>query len=83
MLFINIFKGYTWKKICSLACLKVKTEEKGETKFTFFYIKNRFGHFWEFEKNIKQLLISNFIIGDCSLLFKEGFCKFSHKNIHN
>ena len=29
----NIFKGYTWNKIGSLACLKAKTEKKGGKKF--------------------------------------------------
>ena len=48
----------------------------------FFYIKNRFGHFWELKKNINQLLISHFIIGDCSLMYQERFCKFSHTKNH-
>ena len=25
---MSIFEGYTWKKSCSLACLKAKTEKK-------------------------------------------------------
>ena len=31
----NIFKGYTWNKICFLACLKAKTEEKGGNKLVY------------------------------------------------
>ena len=33
-----IFKGCSWNKICSLACLKTKTEEKGKKKiFKLFF----------------------------------------------
>ena len=31
----NIFEGFTWKKICSLACLIAKTKEKPPNKFVF------------------------------------------------
>ena len=34
-LLFNIFKVYTWNKMCSLACLQAKTEEKLKNKFIF------------------------------------------------
>ena len=37
---------------------------------------NKFGE----EKKFKSW-ISNFLFGDCSLMFKESFCKFSKKNL--
>ena len=68
----HIFKGCTWNKICSLACLKPKTEEKPNFFwFSSVQIKNRFDHFWEFFKIIKQLLISVFLFGDFFFFF---FC---------
>ena len=48
-----IFKGYTWNKISSLACLKAKIEEKNN--FSFVLIKTRFVHFWKIKKNNKQI----------------------------
>ena len=47
-----IFKGCTWNKICSLACLKTKTEEKGKTKIVilFFRSKTISAIFWKIIK---------------------------------
>ena len=71
----NIVKGYTWNKICFFCLFKSKNwRERGKhICVTIFYIKNRFGHFWDLQKNIKQLLISNFIIGNCSLMYNANF----------
>ena len=73
---LSIFKGCTLNKICSLACFKAKTEEK-TTFFCFPLHRSK-----TVLKNIKQLLILNFLLGDCSLMYKEGFCKFARNNIH-
>ena len=36
-----IFKGCTWNKICSLACLKTKTEEKGQNNFFLLFFRSK------------------------------------------
>ena len=56
----------------TLACLKAKTEEKGGNRFLKLFFRSKtvsaiFGM-------KKKLLISNFLIGDCFLMYKEGFC---------
>ena len=49
-----IFKGYTCKKKCALACLKAKTEERERKKYvSHVQIKNHFAHFGR--KIIKQI----------------------------
>ena len=66
-----IFKGYTCKKKCALACLKAKTEERERKKYvSHVQIKNHFAHFGR--KIIKQIWILNLIF---SLMYREGFCK--------
>ena len=75
-LFIK-FKGCTSNKICSLACLKAKTGEKPTTFCVSPCTDQK--PFWPFlgiKKNIKQLWISNFLLGDYSLMYKKGFCNF-------
>ena len=58
---INI-KNCTWNKICSLACLKAKTDEKPRTSyFSLVQIKNCLTHFFR-RKKMKQTLISNFFL---------------------
>ena len=41
----NIFKGFSWNKICSLFYLKAKNEEKSKKKFNYFLGKNSLRHF--------------------------------------
>ena len=48
-----------------------------------FRSKTVLANFWEFKKILKKLLTSYFCIGDCSLMYKEGFCKFSQQNVEN
>ena len=44
--------------------------------------KNSFAHFWKIKINIKQNLLKIiFLYIDCSLMYKEGFYKFSLKNL--
>ena len=54
--------------MCSLACLKVKTEEKPEKNvFTIFYFKNCFAHFWK-KKKYLTTFFKNFFC-DCSFMY--------------
>ena len=48
--------------------------------FTIFKIKNRFAHFWKIKKYLKTFNLE--IFGNCSLKYKEGFCKLSKKYIN-
>ena len=73
----NKFKGCTSNKMCSLACLKAKTGEKPTTFCVSPCTDQK--PFWPFlgiKKNIKQLWISNFLLGDYSLMYKKGFGNF-------
>ena len=59
-----------------------KSENLKNSKKNFFYYfldQKSFWPFWEFKKNIKKLLISNFLFGDRFFLNKKGFCKFLQK----
>ena len=52
----NIFKGFIWNKICSLAFLNAKTEEiLLKNCFTILYINNRFVHFWKIKNILNKL----------------------------
>ena len=69
--------------MCSLACLEGKTKEN-VIFFILFLRSKPFCPFLENEKkNIYTVYIKKFcfgfIFGDCSLKYKEGFCKFSTK----
>ena len=55
-LFFCLFESKNWR------------EPQKQILFSPVQIKNHFDHFWEFLKNIKQFLISNFLLGDCSLI---------------
>ena len=61
------FKGYKWRDI------------KRNIYFVLVQIKNSFAHFWKIKTNTEQKLLSNFLFVDCSLIHKEGLCKFSKK----
>ena len=70
-----------WNNICFLACLKAKTEEKRLQRFfRFFRSKSVLAILWNFKKYYATLIL-NFLISDCSFMYTEGFCKFSHKKI--
>ena len=59
----NIFKGYAWNKICSLACLKGKNYEKLKKVLFSLPDQKLFCPFLEEEKNIfKQILIFMIVI---------------------
>ena len=87
----NYFERLHLKQNLFFSLFKSKNcRETTQKSFSPVQIKNRLNHFWKFFKNTKQLLISNFILGDCSLcikiilgdcslMFKDGFCKFSQK----
>ena len=44
--------------------------------FPLVQIKNSFVHFGKKKKNIKQILISNFLFVDCSFMYTEGSTNF-------
>ena len=55
--------------------LSLFTAEKEEKRkiFDFYFLGKK--------KNIlNKILIFNFLFGNCSLMYKEGFCKFSKEN---
>ena len=70
MYFLYIFKGCTWNQICSLTCLKAKTEEK-LICFPLVQIKNRFCHFLK-KANFKFKLNFLWLLFDVRT-YKEGF----------
>ena len=61
-MFFSLFKSENWR-------------DTSKNIFYYFLDQKPFWPFLGIFKNIKQLLISNFIIGDCSLMYKKGFCK--------
>ena len=63
-----------------LACLKAKIEEKLPNTFVKYFLDQKpFWPFLENKKNINKTLIFNFIFCNCSLMHKEGLCKFQKK----
>ena len=50
----NIFKGFTWSKICTLVCLKEKSEEKLKNDFCLTMGKTIFAHFGGLTKKLNQ-----------------------------
>ena len=67
----------------SLIFLTAKSEEIQKKIVTFVWIKNRFAHFWKIKKNIEKNLISNFLFGDCSLMYciRNVFAIFFKKKV--
>ena len=79
----NIFKGWTWNKICSLACSNANAVEKPQNNLVLICTDQKpFWPFLKIKKNIKQLCILNFLLGDCFLMYKEEFCTFSKKILY-
>ena len=61
----------------SLIFLKANNEEKFKKIIITF---DSFAHFWKKKKKyIKQILISNFLFADCSLMCKEVSANFQNK----
>ena len=52
---------------------KAKNKEIQKNCFTIVYIKNRIAHFWKIRKKYLTFVIFNFLLGDCSLIYQEGF----------
>ena len=61
-----------------------KNEEKIRKIFFPYTDQNQFCSFWENKKNTKQILISNFLLGQLFFYasIRGGFCKFSPTNIN-
>ena len=74
-------KTVTLNSANSLIYLESKNEEKLKIKYLFWHCtdKKQFCPFLENKKSFKQFFSSNFLYADCSLRYKEGFCKFSKK----
>ena len=75
----NIFKGCTWGKMCSLVCIKAKSEEKvKQIVFAFTMCKVNVAQcpFWGPTKHIKPKWIPNFLLGNCSWSKMKVFAKF-------
>ena len=74
-------KTVTLNSANSLIYLESKNEEKLKIKYLFWHCtdKKQFCPFLENKQSFKQFFSSNFLYADCSLRYKEGFCKFSKK----
>ena len=79
-----IFVVLTFLKVsqetkCVPYFIKAKNEEKRKKSMLFFRSKP----FLPFmKKNHTHIFILNFLFDNCSLMSKEGFCKFSIQNIN-
>ena len=79
--FLKPVKGGTYSVIFLLR-LKMKRYSKN-IYFDLVQIKNSFAHFRKLKSNIKQTKkCFKFISGYRPLMYEEGLCKFSNKNIN-
>ena len=76
-IFKNIFKGCIWNKICSLVCLKEKTEEKLKLLLLPSPWTKPISSILGPKKNIKQNLSSNY-----KLFFKVTWSCYFQKNCY-